>query len=260
MFTTAEPVAERKLLATDLPDTDGLSDLQRAIVTAYLQTGNKTKAGRMVGLKYPSVQGPRMLENVAVRRAIKRELENRRIDESQVLTELSMLAYANMADFMDEYGAISPEAVRKNGHLVKKYKVTERQHEDGSQIIKTEIELHDRHQALVDVGKKYRMFGSDTQVNVQVNIIADLQREMGPLLTECLDPAKIERFAQGMAALALKHGYQAPRVEMTVSTMQTLPPMAEVRTDAVASHPEAQELPKQDSNGENGNGQHEIGT
>jgi hypothetical protein len=55
-----------KLLDTDLVETDGLSDEQRDFVARFLRTGSATQAAQAVGLKWPRVCGPRMLQVVAV--------------------------------------------------------------------------------------------------------------------------------------------------------------------------------------------------
>lgn len=219
MIAQTEPIADRKLLDTDLLDHDALSEAQHRFVDLFLIHGSSTKAATIMGLAHPRSTGPRLRRNVAVDKAIRKALADKQIEPEQVLAELSELAYVSMSDFMDDEGRIDPKQVKKLGHLVHKVKQTERVCEDGSQIIKTEIELHDRHAALVDVGKKYRMFGGETTVNVQVNVMSDILRELAPVLKECLDPGKREYFAQAMAEIAKRNGYQTsanPKVSATV--------------------------------------------
>lgn len=248
MIATAEP----KRLTTDLPESDGLSDQQREFVTHYLRFGNGSKAAEAVGLKWPRVAGSRWLQNAAIKEAIHNELKARHIDADQVLAELSTLSYANMADFMDEDGSIDTDKVRKGGHLVKKYTETERTGKDGTLIVRREIELHDRHAALVDVGKKYRMFQTDTVNNIQINVFAELNKELAPLLNECLDPLKRERFALGLSEIARKHGHQAPAIPTAVSVLTNMPPIVENQPEAVAVNVELENQVKPVSNGNNG--------
>ena len=260
MTQLLEAHPESKRIETDLPDDDGLSDAQREFVRLYLIHGSATKAATIMGLPSPRCSGPRILKNDAVRKTIYGELRSKKIDDEHVIAELSELCYAKLADFMDEQGDIDIEKVRANSHLVKKYKVKQWTCKDGSMVTTHELELHDRHAALVDVGKTFRMFGDNQTVNNFTLVMTDLQREMAPLLAECLDPAKRERFAQGLAALALKHGHQAPVIETAASVIRTLPPIEEKAVDAVAVNVEPQKQPSTGGNGNNGHNGHEVGT
>lgn len=221
MIAQTEPIADRKLLETDLPQEDGLSDQQRSFVVAYLRRGNATQAAIEAGYTWPRQAGYRLLHHQRIQTEIKYGLLSKQISPEQVFAELSEISFANLDYFLDEDGNVDIIKLKANGHLVKKYKCkrNHKQSTDEIHVTDVEIELHDRHAALVDVGKKYRMFGGETTVNVQVNVMSDILRELAPVLKECLDPGKREYFAQAMAEIAKRNGYQTsanPKVSATV--------------------------------------------
>lgn len=75
---------------------EGLTEKQRRFVEAYAETANATESARRAGYKHATTQGPRLLENVGVRDAL-RVLSERRtsraiaaIDECQaILSEMA---------------------------------------------------------------------------------------------------------------------------------------------------------------------------
>jgi len=169
LVRTVEPPTEveTKLLETDWPENDGLSKTERIVLLAYIETRNITEAGRRAGLKLPYDYAKRILENDRVQKVLKGRLRANHITIDHVLGELSDLAYADMGDFIHENGTPNIRAIKRKGKFVKTFqcKLTKTTSEEGvtEQVYDVKIELHDRHAALVDVGKTFRMFGNESQ-------------------------------------------------------------------------------------------------
>lgn len=91
-----------------------LTPKQRLFVAEYLKDLNATQAAIRAGYseKTAHVQGPRLLDNVAVKAAIEEAMSKRseetQIDANWVLKRLAEEAEADVADLYDENGAIKP--------------------------------------------------------------------------------------------------------------------------------------------------------
>ena len=150
-----------KLLTTDLPETDGLSDQQRVFVTAHLKTWNATEAARRAGCKYPHVQGSRLLQKIEIRAAVEEELKAHHIGTGHVPSRLAQLANINIADFIDEEGRPDVKKIRAKSYLVRKYKakLNRSLSDDKVDVTDVEIETYNSLAALRDIAKQFKMFG-----------------------------------------------------------------------------------------------------
>lgn len=91
-----------------------LTPKQNAFVAEYLKDLNATQAAIRAGYsqKTAHVQGPRLLENVEVKRSIDEALERRaarvEVKADDVLRELLRLAMVDIGEAFDEKGALKP--------------------------------------------------------------------------------------------------------------------------------------------------------
>lgn len=89
-----------------------LTAMQARFVDEYLIDLNATQAAIRAGYAHPTTQGPRLLDNVGVATAIAAAQAERtkrtEIDADWVLTRLASEADADLADILDEAGAIKP--------------------------------------------------------------------------------------------------------------------------------------------------------
>ncbi|KFI27749.1 hypothetical protein CN97_00800 [Haematobacter massiliensis] len=89
-----------------------LTPKQALFVAEYLKDLNATQAAIRAGYAHPTTQGPRLLENVGVMLAIEAAQAERvkrvQVDADWVLSRLSDEATADLADILDEAGAIKP--------------------------------------------------------------------------------------------------------------------------------------------------------
>ncbi len=68
----------------------GLTEKQKRFCDFYIETGNATEAARRAGYKKPNRQGPRMLSNVGIQKALynrTKQLENSRIADAREVME-----------------------------------------------------------------------------------------------------------------------------------------------------------------------------
>jgi phage terminase small subunit len=187
----------QKLLTTDLPETDGLSDQQRLFVTEYIRSRNASEAARRAGFKWPAMAGHRLLQKVIIREAIETELRANHVGKDHLLSGYSEVAWVSIADFIDEQGKPVIEKIRANGHLVKSYKckVNQRRSTREVEVTDAEIVLHDRLAAMSDLAKTQGMFKGDESriANAIVQVViqaadAELPREVaGRLLGRIAD-------------------------------------------------------------------------
>ena len=101
-----------------------------------------------------------------------------------------------------------------------------------------------------------RKSGTDIRVQVQVNVLDQIGKELFPLVAECLDPAKRERWSQGMSELVRRYSTPAPSAILDVSP--SVDPQQNATGGILVS--QKAEKPakngKNGGNGANGNGQH----
>ena len=89
-----------------------LTPKQARFVEEFLIDLNATQAAIRAGYAHPTTQGPRLLDNVGVAAAIAAAQEKRsrrtEIDAAWVLTRLHDDATADLADILDDAGAVKP--------------------------------------------------------------------------------------------------------------------------------------------------------
>ena len=168
---------------------NGLTDRQRAFVTAYLTNGfNATRAAMSSGHKCNGygafgVVGSVVLKNVKVSAAIDDYFRRAGISADEVVARLVEQARANPEVFFDKRWRVKRDVMERKGHLVRKFK-------PASRVKPAEIELHDAQAALVLIGKHLGMFSEKVQHmgdqrgtvrhEFTVNIAAQETEPMGP--------------------------------------------------------------------------------
>lgn len=140
-----------------------LTPLQLAFVDAYMECQSARKAAEIAGYADPSSYGWRIIHVKAVADEISRRKEEMRRRnehvEDQVVRELALVGFANIADFINfSNNSITikclddiPEGVRP---CIKKVTLTPGQHGD-----RIQIELHDKLKALEMLGKYMDLWG-----------------------------------------------------------------------------------------------------
>ncbi len=133
-----------------------LTDKQKLFVEAYLKCWNATEAARCAGYQgNDNTLGSVGWENMqkpAIAAAISKRLSEKAMSADEVLMRLADMARGDISEFVQDYGAIDWEAVKRKGHLVKKLS-----HTTGKQ---SSIELHDSQSALGKIGKAHGLFVS----------------------------------------------------------------------------------------------------
>lgn len=141
-------------------ETPTISNKQRAFVEYYCGQArwSATEAARLSGYAQPHSQGPRLLENVGVKAAIRDRMAELAMTAEEIVLRLREHATASLDDFTDEDGSLNLRKARRAGrmHLVKKLTVKPREH--GQEI---SIELHDAQAALVHLGRHLGLFNND---------------------------------------------------------------------------------------------------
>jgi len=94
--------------------------------------------------------GSENLSKPVIAEAISNRLKAKAMTADEVLMRLAEQARANLADFVQDYGAIDWEAVKAKGCLVKKIS-----HTAGKQ---SSIELYDAQSALEKIGRAHGLF------------------------------------------------------------------------------------------------------
>jgi len=88
--------------------------------------------------------------NDSIREVIEARIAEKAMSADEALIRLADMARGNLADFVQDYGAIDWEAVKAKGHLVKKIS-----HTAGKQ---SSIELYDAQSALEKIGRAHGLF------------------------------------------------------------------------------------------------------
>lgn len=123
-----------------------LTGKRRVFVEQYLECWNATEAARRAGYKHPGQQGHRLLKNVQIQAVIDQRLDEMAIPANEVLARLGQQARASIGAFIKTNGQINWQAVKEQGHLVKR--ITKRA---GS----ITIELYDAQTALMHLDKHH---------------------------------------------------------------------------------------------------------
>lgn len=119
------------------------STKRRAWLEYYFKCWNATEAARLAGYKWPNPRGPELKKKLQPE--IDARLAEMAMPANEVLARLGKIAQADISDFITETGAINWEAVRENGHLVKRIV-----HHKGQ---RSTIELHDALATLMHLDK-----------------------------------------------------------------------------------------------------------
>ena len=151
---------------------DNLSAKRALFVSEYLIDRNATQAAIRAGYseRTANEQGSRLLANVSVRAAVQAGeraiIERNEITQDRIVQELALLGFANMADYM----RIGPDGdphldfgqlTREQAAALQEVAVNEAVGGHGGDmrtIRRVRFKLHDKRQALVDLGKHLGMF------------------------------------------------------------------------------------------------------
>lgn len=137
-----------------------ITNKQQAFVDAYLRCLNATEAAREASYAHPNKQGPRLLVNVGIARAIAAAMAERAMSANEVLDRLAAQARGSFEDFLDEENSLDLAKARQDGKLGLIKKLTVRQTRYGTE---TAIELHDQQGALHLLGKAHGLFTDRTE-------------------------------------------------------------------------------------------------
>lgn len=141
-----------------------LTDKQRLFVEYYIQCLNATEAAALAGYEgdYNSLRviGSTNLAKVNIRAAIDQRLKEYHLSADEVLSGLSDIARASIADFVNPSGYIDLVEADKRGklHMARKIKRTVRRDKDGGETETIEIELYDKQAALLQLGRYHQLF------------------------------------------------------------------------------------------------------
>lgn len=143
-----------------------LNHREQLFVSFYVQHWQKARAAREAGYsaKSAAVIGYSLTHRVKpVMAAIDKILRKHKMSANEVLARLSQQAAATIEPFMAPDGSVdlTTQDAQDNLHLIKKLKVKNKSYGKDDNITteqETEIEIHDAHSALVDVGRHYGLF------------------------------------------------------------------------------------------------------
>lgn len=146
--------------------------MQDLFVTAYLVDLNATKAARTAGYKHPGTQGPRLLGIVAVQEAIANgrteQAARFTIKADDVLVELGKLAMVNMLDYSrvdDDDNLVHDfsELTRDQAACINAIENKTVVRGEDRKETEVKFKLHDKRQALVDLGRHFGLFLDRTE-------------------------------------------------------------------------------------------------
>ena len=155
------------------PVYDSLKDQYKLFVDCYIDLEranfNKTEAAIQAGYskKTAHVQGHRLLRNVKIQEAIKERLNELCMGPEEALRRLSVMASGSLRPFTraNEYGDVyinlGTEEAQDNLHLLKKIKQTKVRYgkdEHEREEVRTEIDIHDPKDALIQILKIHGKF------------------------------------------------------------------------------------------------------
>lgn len=159
-----------------------LTDKQRLFVEYYIQCLNATEAARLAGYQGDDVTlasiGYENLRKPQIRAAIDQRLKEYHLSADEVLSGLSDIARSSIADFVNPSGYIDLIEADKRGklHMARKIKRTVRRDKDGGETETIEIELYDKKDALIQLGRYHQLFVDRMKVeDWRTQAIADIQ-------------------------------------------------------------------------------------
>lgn len=147
-----------------------LTAAQQLFVEEYLIDLDERRAGSAVG--WGGVRAKKALEHPYIREAIEIAMAQRserlRVDQDKVVSELAKMGFANMADYMDAAGrpVLDVRALsRDHKAAIKRVRYHEELPMAGRPgHRRVELELHDKHAALVSLGRHLGMFVDRSEV------------------------------------------------------------------------------------------------
>ena len=149
-----------------------LTNKQQIFADEYVQCWNRTEAARRAGFKQPQSQGPRLLKNVEIQKAIQQKLKESSMSADEALSRLTGLARGSIESFLEfQDGQKRPIVnllkAKEAGllHLIKEVKYNP----TGG----LEIKLYSAHDALRDIGKHHALFTEKIDLNAKVEIDID---------------------------------------------------------------------------------------
>src|SRR5690349_6208578 len=168
-----KPAPKRKTVkASVIIDPDFLDVQMLSFVNHYIVCMNGTEAARLAEYSGDdatlAVQATRLLRNAKVLREIDNRLKQFSMSANEVLIHLTDIARGDIADALDNSGAIDPLEAKRRGksHLIKRFKhktktitTTNDDGDNGSEILEdeTEIEMYDRLDALKTLAKYHSL-------------------------------------------------------------------------------------------------------
>lgn len=127
-----------------------LSAKRKQFINEYFECGfNATEAARRVGYKHPNKYGPILTSEPEIKEEIKARLEEFTLSANEVLYLLTKQAKTNAADYVDRFGIIDWEKLKRDGIQVKGIK-----HQRGQ----SSFDLYDAQSALTLIGKHLGIF------------------------------------------------------------------------------------------------------
>lgn len=150
----------------------GLTDKQRMFVLEYLKCWNATRAAIKAGYPKRSARamGYENLTKPYIREEINKHLAGKVMEADEVLARLAEHARGDLSVFINEngYADLSSEEAREKFYLLKKVKVKQHKEgrgEDAIVVDEIEIELHDPQAALVHIGRHFKLFTDNMEVD-----------------------------------------------------------------------------------------------
>jgi phage terminase small subunit len=138
---------------------EALPPKRRLFVDCYIAAGfNATEGARRAHYKQPHSQGPRLLENVEIRAALRERLAAHKLAADEVLARIAAKVDGDMTDFLEVKEGkvrldIKKARRRGKGHLLRKLEV-----KDG-QVVR--LELYNTLDALELLGRALGLFEKD---------------------------------------------------------------------------------------------------
>lgn len=157
-----------------------LTDKQERFVQEYLIDLNATQAAIRAGYSEKTAysQGQRLLKNVEVKKLIeegqKTVAERNNITIDRVISELALIGFANMGDYMKPDHEGNPrldfsDLTREQSAVLTEVTV-DRRYESGDDttgyVDKVKFKLADKRAALVDLGKHLGAFSENVNVKI----------------------------------------------------------------------------------------------
>ena len=168
--------ASRQFNTSRKPIMRSLNYRQRLFVESYLGEASKSAvdAARRAGYQWPEKEGPRLVEQRAVRAAIDAGVETPAMAANEVLARVAEVASSDLVDFIgvDDGGGCRVELKQVKrlglGHLVRPLRIKK----DGSQ----DIELEPKLPAMVKLGEYFKFWKGEAEQQItMVDVAKELE-------------------------------------------------------------------------------------